>query len=499
MADDSRFRSPRPGSAYPRVTAPSRSGEYAGASDPLAELARLIGKNDPYAEFGLSDSSAHEREENYLPGAPVHDERHAAAHGHSHAPEPEQHHAPAPEHYPEPYSTSYDRRERGDYARYASSLPPARDSRHEPRLESWPAEHASDALHQPFGDAPGAPHAAPYGEDRGSQQYDEADTDEPYYEEDDQFDPHAETALDQSYDDPARAGRRGGLATALALIGCAMLGTAGAYGYRSYYSPTAATQPPPVITADNSTPTKIVPAAAGDAQSGKIIQDRVANAGREQIVSKQEEPVALRDIGTQAAPRVVLPAPVAAVTAPSPQIPAGTGSAGPNEPKKVRTLTIRPDGSDASARLAPSAGQAPGQPAGAAAARGAGAARSSGGPLSLDPQANESAPAPPARTRTAMPQPTRSGSEPPAASSGGFLVQLSSQKTEAEASSSFRSLQAKFPNELSGKTTIIRRADLGAKGVFYRTMVGPFASLQEAQQFCASFKAAGGTCVVPSN
>ena len=165
----------------------------------------------------------------------------------------------------------------------------------------------------------------------------------PITKENDQFDPHAETALDQSYDDPARAGRRGGLATALALIGCAMLGTAGAYGYRSYYSPTAATQPPPVITADNSTPTKIVPAAAGDAQSGKIIQDRVANAGREQIVSKQEEPVALRDIGTQAAPRVVLPAPVAAVTAPSPQIPAGTGSAGPNEPKKVRTLTIRPD------------------------------------------------------------------------------------------------------------------------------------------------------------
>jgi hypothetical protein len=46
---------------------------------------------------------------------------------------------------------------------------------------------------------------------------------------------------------------------------------------------------------------------------------------------------------------------------------------------------------------------------------------------------------------------------------------------------------------------VIRRADLGAKGVFYRAMVGPFASAQEATQFCATLKSAGGTCVVPSN
>ena len=79
------------------------------------------------------------------------------------------------------------------------------------------------------------------------------------------------------------------------------------------------------------------------------------------------------------------------------------------------------------------------------------------------------------------------------------MVQLSSQKSEAEAQSSFRSLQAKFPNELSGLQPIVRRADLGSKGVFYRTMVGPFASAHEAGQFCANYKAAGGQCVVPNN
>ena len=78
-------------------------------------------------------------------------------------------------------------------------------------------------------------------------------------------------------------------------------------------------------------------------------------------------------------------------------------------------------------------------------------------------------------------------------------MQLSSQKSEAEAQSSFRSLQAKFPNELGDLQPIIRRADLGSKGVFYRTLVGPFTSAQAASQFCANYKAAGGQCVVPNN
>ena len=79
------------------------------------------------------------------------------------------------------------------------------------------------------------------------------------------------------------------------------------------------------------------------------------------------------------------------------------------------------------------------------------------------------------------------------------MVQLSSQKTENEAHASYRSLQAKFPNELGSRQVIIRRADLGTKGVVYRTNIGPFGSAQEAQQFCSSYKAAGGQCIVPTN
>jgi hypothetical protein len=45
----------------------------------------------------------------------------------------------------------------------------------------------------------------------------------------------------------------------------------------------------------------------------------------------------------------------------------------------------------------------------------------------------------------------------------------------------------------------MRRADLGDKGIYYRAMVGPFASAQEATQLCSDLKAAGGSCLVQKN
>ena len=45
---------------------------------------------------------------------------------------------------------------------------------------------------------------------------------------------------------------------------------------------------------------------------------------------------------------------------------------------------------------------------------------------------------------------------------------------KAAAQAAFRALQAKYPNQLSGRQAIIRRADLGAAGIYYRALVGPF-------------------------
>jgi hypothetical protein len=456
MADDNTLRLYRSSDPYRRAAEPSRPSEEASARDPLAELARLRGQSDPFADFGRSHSLQGQQEADDAPATAPDDWQGAPA--------------------PEPQFAAGDaQRGWGQGSSHASSLassPAAsRDYTHSPATQPEGRRSDSrsyDELH--------------LGADQQTQHYDDNRTDDGqhdaqaadyYYEDDVPLDPHD----DAMYGDAPRARRGGGLATALALIGCAVLGIAG----------------PPVITANNSTPTKIVPASAGDAQSVNVVQDRSANPDKEQIVSKQEEPVALKDLGTQAAPPVVLPAPVAP----------GQGASTSTEPNKIRTAVIRPDASNVSGKPVSSQLAAAARSATAPAAPKAATASAArnGGPVSLEPQPSELAAVPAARTRTAAAPlaPARAAPETTESEASGFVAQLSSQKSEAEAQSSFRSLQAKFPNELSGLQPIIRRADLGSKGVFYRTLVGPFASVQEARQFCANYKAAGGQCVVPNN
>ncbi|MGB9323782.1 MAG: SPOR domain-containing protein, partial [Pseudolabrys sp.] len=69
----------------------------------------------------------------------------------------------------------------------------------------------------------------------------------------------------------------------------------------------------------------------------------------------------------------------------------------------------------------------------------------------------------------------------------------------AEAQAAFRGLQAKFPTQLGGRELLVHKADLGAKGTYYRAMVGPFANPGEAAELCSSLKAGGGQCLVQRN
>jgi cell division protein FtsN len=92
--------------------------------------------------------------------------------------------------------------------------------------------------------------------------------------------------------------------------------------------------------------------------------------------------------------------------------------------------------------------------------------------------------------------------EPPPASSvfgSGYAVQVTSERSEARAQSAFRALQAKFPDQLSGRQATIRRADLGTAGTYYRALVGPFASAGKAAKLCNGLKAAGGNCLILKN
>ena len=87
----------------------------------------------------------------------------------------------------------------------------------------------------------------------------------------------------------------------------------------------------------------------------------------------------------------------------------------------------------------------------------------------------------------------------PAVSGNSYAVQVSSERSENRAQAAFRALQAKYPNQLSGRQPIIRRTDLGAAGIYYRALVGPFASPKKAATLCSGLKAAGGDCVIQKN
>jgi hypothetical protein len=77
-------------------------------------------------------------------------------------------------------------------------------------------------------------------------------------------------------------------------------------------------------------------------------------------------------------------------------------------------------------------------------------------------------------------------------------VQVAAKRNEAEAQAALRSTQATFPEIFVNRQTIIKRADLGSKGVYYRAQIGPF-STEQARRECDNLKAAGGQCFVQSN
>ncbi len=348
---------------------------------------------------------------------------------------------------------------------------------------------------------------------------------------------------DEFYDDEPRSGPRRGLLTVIAVLGLAVLGTAGAFGYRSMFGGPGGMSPPPVIRASGE-PSKVAPppvTADASSSASKFSYDRFGDAGKdEQVVRREEKPVDL----SKAAPRTVLSGAPIVTNVPASKSLAYSGStAGGNppsaigEPRRVRTpsrsgleqggdvaVQRRPRNNsrrcrrrarEASAqnsvkravapepvrRAATSSRVAMRQPPPAAAP-----APSGNAPLSLSPDADNSAPPqpttqnfpPPRPAAPARAAPTHVASAPaaPAASGGSYLVQVSSQKSEADAESAYRGIQSKYGSVLGGQPHQVRRADLGTKGVYYRAMIGPFGTREAAVQLCSSLKQAGGDCVV---
>jgi cell division septation protein DedD len=124
-------------------------------------------------------------------------------------------------------------------------------------------------------------------------------------------------------------------------------------------------------------------------------------------------------------------------------------------------------------------------PTSAAAARGSPVGPASNQP----PQSNEAA-----ATQTS-PEAVKSGMAPDVT----YVVQLSSQRSEAAAQITSKLLQTKYPNVFGGREPFIRRSDVGSRGVYYRVLLGPLSTIAEANQLCGSLKKSGGDCVVQKN
>lgn len=78
--------------------------------------------------------------------------------------------------------------------------------------------------------------------------------------------------------------------------------------------------------------------------------------------------------------------------------------------------------------------------------------------------------------------------------SGSAFIQLAAVKSEADAKQKWAKLQSQY-SALSGFALRVQKADLGAKGVFYRVQAGP-ASAADAQAACAKIKSQKGDCLL---
>jgi SPOR domain len=475
---------PFPADDYDRGDDPRAPASAEG--DPLAELARLIGQSDPFGDMGRVNPPRTNAREAYQP-APAIDPGEVPAAG------------------PPPWMQRANRREvpQQDYLSPVHPLQRYAASQAAPAPDYQQAPPFAEAEQQPD---PSRYDDALYGQlDAGAEEslHDPAYADDAYAYQDDYGD---------GLEDQAQK-RRGGIVTVGAVLVLAVVGTGAAFAYRTYVG-SPRTGEPPIIRADAG-PTKIVPTPSDG--TAKLPDRMSVGDGTEKIVPREEAPV---DVNAKSGPRVVFPPlnqngnpPSAASVAPSGSTlaSAGNGMLPNNEPRKIKTFSVHGDQADAAATPVtgtPSAPPAkPGSAAKSAAAPAPAAPRnpptaanaSANTPLSLVPgNQPESAPVVDTRTRVANTNPVQTAPSGGGAS-GGYLVQVSSQRNEADAQASYRALQGKFPSVLGSRSPVIKRADLGDKGVYYRAMVGPFGSSDEASQFCSSLKTAGGQCVVQRN
>ncbi|GAA0271774.1 hypothetical protein LNAOJCKE_3791 [Methylorubrum aminovorans] len=284
----------------------------------------------------------------------------------------------------------------------------------------------------------------------------------------------------------------------------------------------------PITVLADKTPLKVQPTATDGVEipdQNKQIYDRNAKDGQIKIVNREEQPLDVNQAARTAAAR-------------SEGAELGQGGATPGqgstpsdqlfgEPRRVRTVSVKPDmpvhqTEQAQAQASaspiptmtmpdPSGGTTPAAEPRKPAALPSRTLASNPAPAPAAPvaEALPEAPAAPAarpkapqRLASVSPETTASTTEPAPASASltapvsGYSVQLGVRGSESEARAAFREMQGKY-SQLAGKPELIRQAEVNGKTLF-RVRVGPLAKT-EAASLCSALQGAGGQCFVAKN
>lgn len=118
------------------------------------------------------------------------------------------------------------------------------------------------------------------------------------------------------------------------------------------------------------------------------------------------------------------------------------------------------------------------------------AAQTSPPPAPREAAKTEPKPVPKQEAATASEAPKRLSS----AAAGAYVLQIGAYKSEADAETAWKAYAAKHAGLLAGTAHEVQKADLGAKGIWYRLRAGSFASQADASAMCDKLKADGGAC-----
>jgi hypothetical protein len=84
---------------------------------------------------------------------------------------------------------------------------------------------------------------------------------------------------------------------------------------------------------------------------------------------------------------------------------------------------------------------------------------------------------------------------PSFAANGPYVAQIAALQSEAAVQPAWTRLSSRAPNLFSHARLDVQRADLGARGVYYRVRAGYFADRANASLFCVRIRQMGQDCI----